>query len=94
MTTAEETAVEEKVTAPASEEDEAIRFLGRLLGRTLHAQEGGLAYETVEEILNRVVWRTNESDGTGGLFPLSRPYLDQRDVEIWSQLNAFLLEQD
>ena len=34
----------------ASEEDEAIRFLGRILGKVLHAQEGGLAYETIEEI--------------------------------------------
>lgn len=32
------------------EADEAIRFLGRILGRILHTQEGGLAYDTVEEI--------------------------------------------
>ena len=34
----------------ANEEDEAIRFLGRILGKVLHAQEGGLAFETIEEI--------------------------------------------
>lgn len=38
------------VAKPASEEDEAIRFLGRILGKVLRAQEGGLAYETIEEI--------------------------------------------
>ncbi|TPE48514.1 phosphoenolpyruvate carboxylase [Amaricoccus solimangrovi] len=41
---------ETRISAPATEEDEAIRFLGRLLGNTLRAQEGGLAYETIEEI--------------------------------------------
>ncbi len=30
--------------------DEGIRFLGRILGRVLHAQEGGLAFDTVENI--------------------------------------------
>jgi phosphoenolpyruvate carboxylase len=44
------TGTELKISAPATEEDEAIRFLGRLLGKVLHAQEGGMAYETVEEI--------------------------------------------
>ncbi|SNT07975.1 phosphoenolpyruvate carboxylase [Tropicimonas sediminicola] len=34
----------------ADEEDEAIRFLGRILGNILHTQEGGLAFDTVEEI--------------------------------------------
>jgi phosphoenolpyruvate carboxylase len=44
------TVTELKISAPTTEEDEAIRFLGRLLGKILHAQEGGMAYETVEEI--------------------------------------------
>ncbi|SDJ77961.1 Phosphoenolpyruvate carboxylase, type 1 [Aliiruegeria lutimaris] len=30
--------------------NEGIRFLGRILGRVLHAQEGGLAFDTVENI--------------------------------------------
>ncbi|PZQ45978.1 MAG: phosphoenolpyruvate carboxylase, partial [Rhodovulum sulfidophilum] len=41
---------EARISAPAKEEDEAIRFLGRLLGDVLRAQEGGVAFETVEEI--------------------------------------------
>ncbi|WP_428929029.1 phosphoenolpyruvate carboxylase [Marinibacterium sp. SX1] len=30
--------------------DDGIRFLGKILGRVLHTQEGGLAYDTVESI--------------------------------------------
>lgn len=42
------------------------------------------------------VWRVNERqympDGSGGLFPLKRPNQDQRTVEIWYQMNAWLME--
>lgn len=48
--------------------------------------------DAVDEVLDRVVWRTYNRDGTGGLFPLRYPRQDQRDVEIWTQLNSYLLE--
>lgn len=48
--------------------------------------------DTVEEVLDGIIWRTYKSNGSGGLFPLRRPRHDQRDVEIWNQLNAYLLE--
>lgn len=42
------------------------------------------------------VWRINErqyqKDGTGGIFPLRNPKEDQRKVEIWYQMNAWLIE--
>lgn len=50
--------------------------------------------EEVNEILDRVIWRTYGRDGDGGLFPLLNPSRDQRDVEIWYQLNEWLLELD
>lgn len=43
-------------------------------------------------ILRRLNERTYEPDGTGGLFPLSYPLEDQRDVEIWYQMSAYLIE--
>lgn len=46
----------------------------------------------VDEILDDLIWRTYEPDGRGGLFPLEHPDQDQREVEIWYQLNAYLLE--
>lgn len=48
----------------------------------------------VEEVLDRQIWRTYQSNGAGGLFPLRHPHRDQRDVEIWNQLNAYLLENE
>lgn len=48
----------------------------------------------VEEVLDRQIWRTYKSNGAGGLFPLKHPLRDQRDVEIWTQLNEYLLENE
>lgn len=31
-------------------------------------------------------------DGSGGLFPLKHPKIDQRKVEIWEQAQAYLIE--
>lgn len=47
----------------------------------------------VEEVLDNVIWRTYRPDGVGGLFPLKHPDRDQRDVELWYQLSAYLLER-
>ena len=49
-------------------------------------------FNIVEDILDQVIWRTYERDGTGGLFPLKNPHEDQRDTELWYQMNHYLLE--
>lgn len=36
--------------------------------------------------------RNYEKNGQGGLFPLKNPKKDQRKVEIWYQMNEFLIE--
>lgn len=46
----------------------------------------------VDEILDDVIWRTYRRNGRGGLFPLKHANGDQREVEIWYQLSAYLLE--
>lgn len=48
--------------------------------------------ETVEAAVRRLNDRTYAYDGTGGLFPLRHPAQDQRSVEIWYQMNAYLIE--
>lgn len=50
--------------------------------------------DKVGEALDRVIWRTFRYNGQGGLFPLRHPDKDQRKVELWYQLNAYLLERD
>lgn len=48
----------------------------------------------VDIILDRVIKRTYEPDGRGGLFPLRNPEHDQREVEIWYQMASYLLENN
>ena len=48
-------------------------------------------YNQIDEVLNRVIWRTYESNGVGGLFPLPEADTDQTKVEIWYQLSAYLI---
>lgn len=51
------------------------------------------AQRIIDETLDRIIWRRYEPDGKGGLFPLRNPPMDQRDVELWYQLSAYLVEQ-
>ena len=45
----------------------------------------------IDRALDRVIWRTYNPDGSGGLFPLLYSDHDQRKVELWYQLSAYLL---
>lgn len=44
-------------------------------------------------VMQRVINRTYEPNGVGGFFPLAWPERDQREVELWYQLNAYAEEQ-
>lgn len=46
-----------------------------------------------EMVLDRLTWRTYSRNGRGGMFPLSKPKEDQRDVEIWYQWCAYVIER-
>ena len=48
----------------------------------------------VDEVLSMVNNRTYDYDGNGGLFPLTNPQEDQREVEIWYQMAAYLNEKE
>lgn len=47
----------------------------------------------IDQALDRLIWRLYLPDGRGGIFPLDRPTRDQREVEIWYQLNEYLMER-
>lgn len=51
-----------------------------------------LEEDVVEEILDQVITRTYTRTGRGGLFPLRRPNGDQRDIELWHQLDSYVRE--
>lgn len=50
--------------------------------------------EEIDEILERLIWRHYGPDGGGGFFPLAWPEEDQRKVELWYQMAAYLAETE
>lgn len=48
----------------------------------------------VSRVIDRMINREYGFDGAGGLFPLREPRQDQRRVELWYQLSAYILEGD
>lgn len=57
----------------------------RLCGPEIDRQ---FVHYTVEKWLNRGF----EPDGRGSIFPLKNPDCDQTEIEIWSQMNRYLME--
>lgn len=47
----------------------------------------------VNHILDQVINRDYTHSGRGGLFPLQHAKDDQRNVQLWDQLEAYLLER-
>lgn len=52
------------------------------------------AESQVKRIITRLVDRSYNSRGVGGLFPLRNADTDQRKVEMWGQLSSYLSEGD
>jgi hypothetical protein len=53
----------------------------------------GADESTIRERAERMVARGYDENGNGGLFPLKNPKEDQRKVEVWMQLNAYIIEK-
>jgi hypothetical protein len=49
--------------------------------------------EYVDEVLDRVIWRTYKPSGQGGFFPLAWPDKNQTQVELWYQMADYIHEQ-
>lgn len=65
----------------------------RNLGLEVYSDDAELPEDKIEDILDQVIWRTYTRTGRGGLFPLRHAYGDQRDIELWYQLSAYVLEK-
>lgn len=50
------------------------------------------SFDFLEEVTDRITFRTYEANGQGGLFPLRHADKDQTKTEIWYQLSAYLIE--
>jgi hypothetical protein len=46
----------------------------------------------IDDILNRIIFRNYQASGLGGFFPLQNPGEDQRDIELWAQMNEYVQE--
>lgn len=66
----------------------------RMLDLTAYSDRVVFPETEIEDVMDTVIWRTYLPDGNGGLFPLRDPQQDQRQLEIWDQLNAYLIEND
>lgn len=62
------------------------------LGLLGHNDRSNFSEEDVDDRTSAVIWRTYDCDGHGGLFPLRCADKDQRKVEIWYQLNCYVIE--
>jgi hypothetical protein len=49
--------------------------------------------EKVKDILHTFVWRSYNHDGSGGMFPLVGAECNQKEIEIWYQFSAYLIEK-
>ena len=50
--------------------------------------------EYIDGVLESIIWRNYAPSGEGGIFPLQHPDRDQTKVELWYQLNAYLVENN
>ncbi len=50
-------------------------------------------HRKAQEIMDTVIWRKYDPDGTGGFFPLTHSDNgDQTQIELWYQMNAYIAE--
>jgi hypothetical protein len=80
-------------TAGGNQEQWAWRLLKNL---RLTKKSDSLTEEDigqVKDILDALIWRTYQRDGRGGFFPLKNPEEDQTKVEIWYQMNKYVIEK-
>lgn len=48
--------------------------------------------DKVDDILETLIWRTYEPNGQGGFFPVTHSLDDQTKLEIWYQMNVYVME--
>lgn len=70
-----------------------VEMIGNLGLKEYHDAAPDIPEHEIIQILDDLIWRQYSHTGRGGLFPLRHPERDQREVEIWYQLNAYLLER-
>ena len=57
------------------------------------SNDEGDVTEEIFDILDKINEREYSANGEGGFFPLKSPKADQRDVELWYQMQAYIYER-
>lgn len=76
-------------------EDHTARWFWEMLEnvgldmKSLNSYEEDYTIDLIDKILDRILDRTYGASGRHGLFPLNEPERDQREVEIWYQMQAY-----
>jgi hypothetical protein len=68
--------------------------MAKNVGIQQYSDDWRLPVNRIKTILDKVINREYEPTGRGGFFPLKNPKRDQRQVELWYQLSAYVLELD
>lgn len=79
-------------TAGGSAPEWAWQLLDNLNLIKMSDPVSGFDISRIDDILYTLVWRTYNENGEGGFFPLKNPKEDQTKVEIWYQMNAYVIE--
>ena len=88
----------ESILEDSDEEDRTIKWFWEILSNLKLDKYSDIDWNNHEsnynvlETLDNLLERRYSRSGVGGLFPLKEPKKDQRKVEIWYQLSAYLLE--
>lgn len=88
----------EELTFDASNNESRTEWFWQLLSNVgldkfsddvYHDHGGG---DAVKTILNKIIQRKYKSNGEGGLYPMKRTVLNQRNVDLWYQMNEYVIE--
>lgn len=78
--------------AGGNQEDWAWQIIENLELHKMSGHIGKIRSERIEEILETLIWRNYLPNGQGGFFPLAWSEKDQRRIEIWYQMCAYIDE--
>lgn len=95
-------AIVDRISYEPGNPDQATELFWELLGNAnldvyddeRMLRENMLAYYYASETMGKIMGRRYDYNGNGGLFPLRKPEMDQREVEIWYQANAYMIEKE
>ena len=70
----------------------AWRLIKNLGLNKMSDNTSGANVEKINTVLEDLIWRNYESNGSGGFFPLKQTLNDQTKVEIWYQMQEYVME--